>query len=264
MKIFWILLSINLVWFSFFYYFFNNSDWKISKEIKEKIIIQNNQKNHPIKIDKTNIKKSKVIEVNQEKLSQEKEDNNEIITQKNKDIKLEKIILSKNNFISNIQNILKIEWIEKINYIKYIEINNITFPTYIEKNNLYSIIKKNDFKWEYKLYLIDKNNNKIDTWETIKFNYYKWNVSIYDITPKEIYNNIDQNIVLQWKWFKKVISLQLTNNLVLDDKNINIINDNVMYILIPKWIKEWVYNLNLMEVSWINKSDIQIKISNKK
>lgn len=231
----------------------------IPKSIKEKLVQQ--QKEDEINL-KENSELIKVIEKDIKNVE------NEIILKKEEseeiwDIKNYNISIIKNNYSSNIDNTIKFYW-NNLEEIIQIEIWNFNYkPQYLDWN-LYLVINKNEeLNWEYDLVFKTKSWYEFNYENKINFNFIEWNVIVTDITPKNISNDNETNIVLQWKWFSKIISIQLSNNIVFKNTSFNIINDNVMSVLIPKDINEWKYTLNLMDISWINKSNISIEIYNK-
>lgn len=170
--------------------------------------------------------------------------------------------INKISFSSNINNLMVITW-DKIKEIKTISIWNNKFIPKFEDWKLYIWITSDLFtNWDYNLFFLLNNWTNIEYSKPISFIFNNSKVNIANITPDILKNDINRNIVLQWNWFSKVISIQLSNNIILKNTNFNIINDNVMSIVIPKNLKVWQYKLNLMDVEWIYKSNLEINIIN--
>lgn len=241
-----------------------NYNWKKYKNLKEieilkdpKIlkIIWKAKVNHNIweEINELEIIKIKEIEIveNEEKII--KEDITEVPVN---------IKISNNYFSSNINNILILNW-QNIDNIDFVLIWEKSFKPIIEDNIAYIPIEKNTFNsWEYFILIQSK------TWEIksinnkIKFNYINQKINIAHINPMKIGNKIDNYIILQWNWFNKLISLQLSNNIILENAQFQIINDNVVMVKIPKNISEWNYTFNLMDTDWIYEDNKILTITN--
>lgn len=283
MKYLWIFLIIILISFSLFSKnkenIINNNDNKInskeplSRDLIEKISIQN--KDDQIKKDKKDILiTNEKLETNSTSVNNSliviEKNNNTVINDSLWINKIDEIIIKeiknlsivKLSYSSNIDNTIKFKWVN-LDQIKIIEIWDLQFTPHIIDSDLYiPIIKNNILKWNYFIYFYTKSWEKLVYKENIHFNYEPWNIFIGNITPSKIKNDISRNIVLQWKWFSKIISIQLSNNIVFEETSFNIINDNVMSVIIPKWIDQWEYSLNLMNIDWIYKSKILINIYN--
>lgn len=218
-----------------------NIDTNQAKQINIKWITKNNKiNNNEVNI----VKETKdIIEEPKKEDIKNKIDYN--ITSK-------EISLNKNDFSSNIDNLLIITF-EKPEIVDFVMIWEKSIkPNYTQKNKIYLNIPKLDFEtWEYFLALLLKNWNIIGTNHALKFTLDKNIVNIINITPKEIKNDLDRNIVLQWNWFKKVIWVQLSNSVILKKTSFEIVNDMVMIVKIPLWLEVWEYHLNLMDINSI-------------
>lgn len=242
---------------------------EISQEIKSEILkqeaIKKNQKNtntiNNINLANTDpeiIKNAVLIDNN----LIENDSKNNIWDLKWTPKKSENINLQKLNYSSNINNIIKFSWnnLEQIVSVKIWE--NSFVPELIEWF-LYVLVEENNYlNWEYSVFFILKDWTITNFDKKINFSLSNESLLVTDITPKELKNDIERNIILQWKWFTKVISIQLSNNIVLKSTSFNIINDNVLNIKIPKNLDIWKYSLNIMNTSWIVKPNIQLTIKN--
>jgi hypothetical protein len=168
--------------------------------------------------------------------------------------------VAKLNYYSNKDNLIDIKW-KNIKNIESIRIGNNVFKSKIDNDKLYFLIKKNIIKeWTYEIEVNLKNWKNITLKNKLIFNRYSSTLKIDQITPKKIKNDIARNIILQWKWFSKTISIQLSNNIVLTETSFNIISDNVLAVIIPAKLKEWLYELNIMSTTGIYNSNININI----
>lgn len=174
--------------------------------------------------------------------------------------KSENINLQKINYSSNINNIIKFNW-NNLDQIVSVKIWEHSFVPELIEWFLYVLVEENNYlNWEYSVFFILKDWTMTSFDKKINFSLSNESLLVTDITPKELKNDIERNIVLQWKWFTKVISIQLSNNIVLKSTSFNIINDNVLNIKIPKNLDIWKYSLNIMNTNWIVKPNIQLTI----
>ncbi len=174
---------------------------------------------------------------------------------------IDNISIEKLNYSSNISNIIKIKW-KNLDQIEFVIIWEMSFKPEYNSDYLYVLVEKNDaLNWE-QIVFFQRLNWKIETYpEKLKFTYTDSNIVVVNITPRIIKNDINRNIVLQWKWYSKVISIWLSNNIILKDTSFNVITDAVMSVVIPKGLENWKYKLNIMDVEWIYKTDIDIEIN---
>jgi len=174
---------------------------------------------------------------------------------------IDNISIEKLNYSSNVSNIIKITW-NNLDQIEYVIIWDMSFKPEYNTDYLYVLVEKNNIlNWE-QIVFFQRLNWKIETYpEKINFTFTDSNIVVVNITPRIIKNDINRNIILQWKWFSKVISIWLSNNIILKDTSFNIITDEVMSVVIPKGLGIWKYKLNIMNVEWIYKTDIDIEIN---
>lgn len=216
--------------------------------------------------DDKKIESDNEIIITKEDIDQEVESNedidNQIINEEASNNKISNVLLNKTNFSSNINNLLEITW-DNLEEIKFVTIWSNSFTPKLIDSKLYIWIDSDIF-WTWNYFVIFQLNNWdiVTHDEQISFTYSDSKVNVANITPNVFKNDIDRNIVLQWVGFSKVISIQLSNNVILKNTNFNIINDNVMSLLIPKELNPWKYKLNIMDTEWIYRSDFEIEITN--
>ena len=201
--------------------------------------------------EKINIQTKTLPEKTEKKSVEEKT----IIPQK--EIKIDTLIYS-----SNIGNLIKITGFEKDQlknvtlWDTVLNIKEFQWEVFIEIDPYTIKAGKYDIVFELKNWKRIKYNEKILFWESEQKDLF-----ISNITPNKIDNNTSKKIVLQWQWFNKILSIQLSNNLVLTKANFEIINDNVMSLLIPQWLKTGNYSMNIMSPYWIYKSELWIEVN---
>lgn len=248
-----------------------NTD-KISEKINIKEIFVNNKK--VPKDELSNIKYNEIIEL---KIIWEaiknNEDNENFLeyikseTSQKPEIKEEKeefyidktispfnVNFNKNSFISNTNNLLKISWanLETIDYVIIWEKR----MSHIFKNwEIYINIEKNTFdNWDFFVWFYLKNWNLVAQNKKITFIFDKNPISISDITPRVVKRKVETSIVLQWNWFSKIMSLQLSNNYIFKKALFKVINDQVAVVKIPWDLEVWEYYFNIMDIKWIYSS----------
>lgn len=185
------------------------------------------------------------------KENQEQKDLKENLNKDIVNIKNIKINFDKYNFNSNLNNLINIYW-TWIENIKYINIWWISFYPIKDNNKYYLSINKNTFSnWEYFIILQLRDNSILPLNDKISFIYSKDEVNVYNITPNQIKWDKDTYVVIQWNWLSKIISLQLSNNVILKNTSFNIINDKVLSVKIPSNLEKWKYYINIMTTKWI-------------
>lgn len=76
-------------------------------------------------------------------------------------------------------------------------------------------------------------------------------INVRDITPNTISSSKWWPVVFQWKWFEKIIAVQMENWVIFDLQVLKIINSNVMIVAIPKWLEKKEYLFRLLTKDWI-------------
>lgn len=166
-------------------------------------------------------------------------------------------------FSSNIWNILEISW-TNLELIDYVIIWEKKLNWVLKDNKFYVRLDSNSFwAWDFFVGFYLKNGKLTSTDKKIIFSYNPNPINIVAITPNKISNKKDSYVVIQWNWFAKMISLQLSNNYIFKNALFNIINDKVATVKIPAWLVSWTYYFNIMDVKWIYKAeDIKLEITN--
>lgn len=199
------------------------NDWSLKKEDYEDIIIEN------------------------EKLEEEKVE--EVNTDFSGSLNLS---FHQTSFNSNINNLVEISG-DQIEFIKYVNIWEVSLTPIKNNQKTYLAIEKNTFwAWEYFIIVQLNNNDLIPLDQKLQFQYSNSKVNIANITPKSIQNIKDTFIVLQWNGFSKVISIQLSNNIILKNTSFDIISDSVLSVKIPAWLETGKYYFNIMTIDWIS------------
>lgn len=161
------------------------------------------------------------------------------------------INIKNSNFSSNINNLLQIEW-ANLELIDYVNIWWFSIKPQFDSWILLVSIDKNSFSsWDYFIFFQLKSWEIMPTDNKITFTHNQQKINIANLTPSIIKNNEDRFIVIQWNWFKKIISVQLNNNVILKNTSFNIINDNVAAVKIPRWLALWTYYFNIMDTDSI-------------
>jgi hypothetical protein len=226
----------------------NNTENNLKKIIN--IEVKNKLNNNLSKTNKNPEEKSNQ-EINNNSET-EKEQTNIKNKEENKKKITDNISLNKYNFSSNIDNLIEISW-NNLDNIQYINIWWNSYEPIKDEDNLYFNIQQNSFNsWEYFVLLQLKNWEILTLPQKINFIFVNDEINIAQITPNIIKNNKTKMIVLQWNGFDKIISLQLSNNIVIKNTSFEIITDNVMSVKIPEGLPVWKYHFNIMDTVWIH------------
>lgn len=179
-------------------------------------------------------------------------------------VNLSEISVLRKNFISNINNYFEINW-KDANLVKSVIIWDSTFSPFIKDNKILFNIEANKFDtWNYFIAIVLKSGQLITLNDSINFTLDKGKINIVDILPRKITNDTQKYITIQWNWFKNIVSVQLSNNLVLKNTDFQIVNDNVMAIKITPEIASWTYHLNIMDTAHVYELKTQtFLVSNK-
>lgn len=219
----------------------NSSEKEIQEKTPDKII--DIEVKAPIKTEEDNNTKNPEESIN---------NNSEIIEEeKDKKIIAKNISLNNYNFSSNINNLIEISW-ENLDLIQYVNIWWNSYSPIEDGGKLYFNIPQDSFDTGEYFVLLQMKNWKLSTLDKkINFTFVDSEINISNITPNTIKNDKAKMIVLQWNWFKKIISMQLSNNIVIKNTSFNIISDNVMSVQIPSGLQPWKYHFNIMDTSGI-------------
>lgn len=174
------------------------------------------------------------------------------------------LIVNNYSFKSNIDSMLTIR-AENVENITALVIWDYSLkPVFKDWIAYFNIEAWTFWTWTF-LPFIEQKNGKIKTLDqAVTFIFVPGDVSIVNITPREIWNDVDRTLVLQWDGFDKVMSVQLSNNLVIKNTSFEVINNKVMSIKIPRWLDSWEYHFNIMTTKWISELKTEkFKIINK-
>lgn len=153
---------------------------------------------------------------------------------------------------SNINQLLEISASSNLDTIDRVIIGEKTFVWVVQGKVYYVTIPKNTFwNWDFFLGLYLKNGKLVSTDEKISFVYNSSPINIGAITPTEIKSDADRYVVVQGNGFEKIISIQLSNNLIFKNTLFTVVNDNVVSVKIPKWLQTGEYYFNIMDTAGI-------------
>lgn len=149
------------------------------------------------------------------------------------------------NWISNI--LIKCDWKVEIFEIAKRDLNEKMedrISIFIKNNSLEKwacqIWTEISWIWIFSNFFINikKNNNRSDI--NLKF-----------ITPDKVVSEAWWIVVLQWKWFNKLVAIQIDNWVILDLEFLEIVSDNVVIVNIPKKMKTWEYFFRFLSEDWV-------------
>lgn len=124
---------------------------------------------------------------------------------------------------------------KNLDAIDRVVVGEVSFQGSFQSGKFFYIIPKNTFgNGEYFVGLYLKNGQLVPTNIKLSFTYNSHPINIAAITPNIIKNDQDRFVVVQGNGFKKMISIQLSNNLIFKNALFTIVNDQVVSIKIPK------------------------------
>ena len=235
---------------------------KIKLSLEEALSIKISWEANHNKVWKENIEENLKVtfnEIEEDNQAEEIEEPTEKQNTSPTNIKLEKY-----SFNWNLNNLLIISW-ENIDTIQTITIWDYSFSPLFKDWKAFININAWTFSWwSYFVIIKTKSWNLVTLNKKVSFEFMTSDVAIWNITPREINNNKSNYLVLQWQGFDKIISVQLSNNVIIKKTEFEIINDKVATIKIPKGINSWNYHFNIMTTSWISELRSQkFKINHK-
>lgn len=169
-------------------------------------------------IKTTTVEKPEILE--EEIISPEKEPSN--------------LVFHGTKYNSNINNLIPITG-SSLEMIEFVNIGGIGFRPVLGSGTLFVQVDRDTFaSGEYFVFLQLKNGKILTRNENITFEHSSARINIANITPKSIRNDQERFVVIQGNGFDKIVSIQLSNNLILKNAEFNIINTHVAGVRIPK------------------------------
>jgi hypothetical protein len=131
------------------------------------------------------------------------------------------------HYNSNINNLLSFEG-KGLKNIAFVGIGEKSLRPVYSSGNLFVQIDHDMFaSGEYFVFFTLKNGKIITSEIKLTFNHSDFTINIANITPSVIRNINDNFLVIQGNGFDKIISVQLSNNLILKNAEFQVINDQV-------------------------------------
>ncbi len=117
--------------------------------------------------------------------------------------------------------------------------------------NYFFLIPSGTFSsWTYFSFFMDDSENIV--WDELSLEFYwkEWEISISRFIPNTINLDNDSLIIVQWKWFDDVVSIQLSNNEIFETADFEIISDTTLALNLPSGLNKDEYYLNIM---WLDR-----------
>ncbi|HBB27596.1 TPA: hypothetical protein DCZ36_03835 [Candidatus Gracilibacteria bacterium] len=157
------------------------------------------------------------------------------------------ITLDITGYNSNINNLVTLRG-KNLDSIEFVNIGEKRIRPVYSSGALFVQIDRDTFQsGEYFVFFTLKNGKILTSEHRLSFEYSSSAINIANITPKTIQNNEDRFVVIQGNGFDKIVSIQLSNNLVLKNAEFNIINNQVAGVKIPKGLPSGEYYFNIMD-----------------
>jgi len=152
---------------------------------------------------------------------------------------------------SNIDHLVPLSG-KNLESIDRVVVGEKTFSGLVKDGKYYFIIPKDTFgNGEFFIGLYLRNGQLVPTQDRLAFTYNGNPINIAAITPNQLRNEEDHYVVVQGNGFSKMISIQLSNNLIFKNALFTVINDNVVSIKIPKGLEPGEYYFNMMDTAGI-------------
>ena len=156
------------------------------------------------------------------------------------------------HFSSEINNLLQIDG-DDLESVEYVNIGGQSLRPSLRDGHLFVGMPHGVFgSGEYFVFFQLKNKQIVSEDVQIAFEAGTGSVRIANITPNIITNNENSVIVAQGSGFKKIVSIQLNNSVILRKVEFDIVNDQVLVLRIPKGLAAGAYYLNIMDTDSIS------------
>ncbi len=162
------------------------------------------------------------------------------------------IQFTETHFSSEINNLLQIDG-DGLESVEYVNIGGQSLRPTLRDGHLFVGIPHGIFAGgEYFVFFQLKNKQVVSEDVQIAFEAGTGSVRIANITPNDITNDQNSVIVAQGSGFKKIVSIQLNNSVILRKVEFDIVNDQVLVLRIPKGLPAGAYYLNIMDTDSIS------------
>ena len=153
---------------------------------------------------------------------------------------------------SNINNLIVFRG-ENIESVEFVNIGEKRIRPAYASGTLFVQVDKDTFTTGgYFVFFTLKNGRIFPSDHRIFFEHSSSAINIANITPKTLRNSEESFIVIQGNGFDKIVSVQLSNNLILKNAEFKIINNRVAGVKIPKGLPPGEYYFNIMDTATIH------------
>lgn len=135
---------------------------------------------------------------------------------------------------SNINNLITVHG-KNLDSIEFVNIGEKRIRPVYSNGTLFIQADHDTFaSGEYFVFFTLKNGKMLTSDYHLLFEHSNSAINIANITPRMIHNDEDRFVVIQGNGFDKIVSIQLSNNLILKNAEFQIINKQVAGVKIPK------------------------------
>lgn len=161
------------------------------------------------------------------------------------------IILERTRYNSNINNLVTIRG-KDLGSIEFVNIGEKRIRPVSSSGVLFVQIDRDTFaSGEYFVFFTLRSGKIVTSDQRISFEHSDSPINIAGITPNTITNIQDTFVVIQGNGFDKIVSIQLSNNLILKNAEFRIVNAHVAGVKIPKDLPPGKYYFNIMDTASI-------------
>ncbi len=178
----------------------------------------------------------------------------EEIDENSEEGQVEGIEFSSTNLYAGTDNLVTLQW--DLEGIESVGIWENIYPIEQEQDEYVIDIPSDDFgQGEYFIFKVDEFWNLEDTWKQMSFFDSEWDLYISKIIPDNMPYWEWRVVTLLWWWFDDIISVQISDNQILENTDYEVVSDNTMRVRIPSDIEKWNYFFNMMTQERIYETD---------
>lgn len=161
------------------------------------------------------------------------------------------ITIAEMKYNSNINNLITLQG-KNLDSIEFVNIGEKSIRPVYASGTLFVQVDRDTFATgEYLVFFALRNGKILTSDYHLTFEHSSSPINIANITPRTIRNDRERFVVVQGNGFDKIMSIQLSNNLILKNAEFKIIGKQVAGIKIPKDLPPGEYYFNIMDTGSI-------------
>ena len=158
----------------------------------------------------------------------------------------EELWLAYTNFNVNETTLVDIYWYD-LDKLSYITIWEVSYPIQEYDWNFFVNIVGDDFEeGSYFAFFVKDNQEIIDANQEVVFSDQKRDIYISDMIPSKVDKKTWWLISILGWWFNDIVSIQLSNNRILETADFDMVSNTTLMLKIPDDLETGEYFLNIM------------------